>query len=116
MILARDPALWFLVGVLGVWRVTHLVTAEDGPWGAVARLRALAGHGVVGQLLDCFLCLSVWTAVPWALVLAQGAVERVMVWLALSGGAILLERATAPAAPFMEGPAVETEDGDDVLR
>ncbi|MEZ5290422.1 MAG: DUF1360 domain-containing protein [Vicinamibacterales bacterium] len=116
MTLERDSALWLLVGVLGVWRVTHLVTAEDGPWGGVARVRALAGRSVVGQLLDCFLCLSVWTAVPWALVLAQGVVERVLLWLALSGGAILLERATAPAAPFIEDPALRMEDGDDMLR
>ena len=49
---------WFVVGVLGVWRVSHLVTAEDGPWGMLATARGWAGHGVLGQLLDCFHCTS----------------------------------------------------------
>lgn len=44
---------WLLLGSLCVWRITHLLVAEDGPWGAVVRLRALAGSGFWGKLLDC---------------------------------------------------------------
>jgi Protein of unknown function (DUF1360) len=116
MTIADDHALWFLIGVLGVWRVTHLVTAEDGPWGLTARLRRLAGHGMFGQLLDCFACASVWVAVPWALAFATGVTERLMIWLALTGGAFLLERLTAPVAPFEEGLLSTPEDDDGMLR
>lgn len=84
----------FLVGVLAVWRVTHLLHVEDGPWGVFSGLRAAAGVGFWGGLLGCFYCLSLWTAVPVAGWLARGPGEGVVVWLALSGGAILLERAT----------------------
>lgn len=91
----------FLVGVLAVWRVTHLLHVEDGPWSAFARLRAAASVGFWGGLLGCFYCLSLWTSVPVAWWLARGPWDGVVVWLGLSGGAILLERATGA-----DGPAV----------
>jgi hypothetical protein len=87
-----------LLGSLAVWRLTHLLHAEDGPFDLVARLRAAAGAGVLGQLMDCFYCLSLWIAAPFALILADGAKDRALLWLALSGAAGLLERATARGA------------------
>src|SRR5207302_5380198 len=43
----------FMLGVLAVWRLTHLLTDEDGPFDWIARLRRRAGG-----LMDCFYCLS----------------------------------------------------------
>lgn len=86
---------WLALGVLTVWRVTHLFNAEDGPWQLMVRLRRLAGSGFWGELLDCFYCLSLWVAAPLALVLGSSAKERLLLWPALSAGAILLERLTA---------------------
>jgi hypothetical protein len=83
------------LGVLGVWRVAHLLNAEDGPWGVFVRLRRRAGSGFWGELLDCFYCLSLSTAVPFALVIGTGWRERLLLWPALSAGAIVLERVTA---------------------
>ena len=77
-----------------MWRVTHLLHAEDGPWDALARLRKLAGTGAFGKMLDCFYCVSVWVALPLALALSGSWKERLLLWPALSGAAILLERAT----------------------
>ena len=48
-----------VLGTLAVWRITHLLQAEDGPWDVVVRLRRRTGTGFWGQLLDCFYCLSV---------------------------------------------------------
>ena len=84
-----------VVGVLVVWRITHLLFAEDGPWDVVIRLRRQAGVGFWGKLLDCFYCLSLWIAAPLALLLASGWAERLLLWPALSAGAILLERLTS---------------------
>ena len=84
-----------LLGVLVVWRVTHLLVAEDGPWDVIIRLRRRAGASVWGRLLDCFLCLSLWSAAPLALLLGREWVERLLLWPALSAGAILLERVTS---------------------
>jgi len=107
---------WLALGVLAVWRVTHLLQAEDGPWDVVVRVRQGLGEGFWGRLLDCFYCLSLWIAAPAALLLGHGWIERTFLWLALSGGASLLERlcpdrsATASTALFRED-----KESDDVL-
>jgi hypothetical protein len=103
---------WLLLGTLAVWRVTHLFAAEDGPWLVVARLRRRAGAGFLGQLLDCFNCLSLWIAAPVAWLIGEGWKERTLLWLAASGGAIVLERATV--ARESDPPAAYHEDLEDV--
>ena len=87
-----------VAAILATWRVTHLIAAEDGPWNVIARLRGLAGSGMLGRLMDCFYCLSLWVALPIALALGDDWITRGIAWLALSGGAILLER-VVPARP-----------------
>ena len=84
----------FLVGALATWRVTHLLVEEDGPADVVVRLRRRAGDGWIGQAMDCFYCLSIWTAAPVAAAVARRPREAPLIWLALSGAACLLERAT----------------------
>ena len=83
---------WLLLGILATWRITHLLNAEDGPWQLVVRLRRIAGDGFWGELLDCFYCLSLWVSVPLAVLIGSNSKERGMLWLALSGGAAVLER------------------------
>jgi len=105
-----------VLGILGVWRITHLLSAEDGPGDILVRLRRGVGDGFWGRLLDCFYCLSLWTAVPFALLLAAEWRERLLSWLAFSAGAILLERATVartavPPAPYLE----DKEDHHELL-
>ena len=99
---------WFLLSVLCVWRVTHLLHAEDGPWDLLFRFRRAAGNGFAGKLLDCFYCLSLWVAAPLALLVAETRMERLLWWPALSAGAILLERFTSPRRG--DAPAVYFED------
>ena len=82
----------FVLAALAVWRVTHLFNAEDGPFDLLVGLRRLAGSGAIGKLLDCFYCLSLWVAVPFALLLEDTLKQRVLLWLALSGAAGLLQR------------------------
>ncbi|MGU7772729.1 hypothetical protein ACV229_21465 [Burkholderia sp. MR1-5-21] len=83
---------WLMLGVLAVWRVTHLLAAEDGPADAVFHLRRRLGDSVWGRALDCFYCLSIWIALPFAIGIGDTWGERVLLWPALSGGAILAER------------------------
>lgn len=93
-----------ILGVLAVWRITHLLNAEDGPWDVLVKLRTLAGNAVFGSLLDCFYCLSLWVAAPLAWLLGDSWELRLLLWPALSGGAILLEKLTSrePATPTAE--------------
>ena len=108
---------WMFIGMLAVWRITHLLYAEDGPWDLLVRLRKRAGQGFWAQLLDCFYCLSLWTAIPPAWLMGESWTERVILWPALSGGAILLERIASrggylPPAVYQE----DEEEPDGMLR
>jgi hypothetical protein len=107
---------WLVVGTLCVWRVTHLLNAEDGPWRLVVRLRQRAGNGFWGELLDCFYCLSLWVAAPLAIVLGSGVKERLLLWPALSAAAILLERLTAEAQGAAPAVYFENQENQNVLR
>ena len=80
----------FILSVLAVWRVGHLLSQEDGPFNWVFKLRRALGDGFLGSLLDCFYCLSLWLAMPFALLLSEHWLTRAVVWLALSGAASIL--------------------------
>lgn len=105
-----------IIGALCVWRITHLLNAEDGPWNLLVKIRKMMGQRFLGQVLDCFYCLSVWIALPFAWIIGEGWKERLLLWPALSGAAILLERfaakAEAPAPFFKEDP----DEDPNVLR
>jgi|ERR1017187_9912172 hypothetical protein len=90
-----DGGFWirFVLAALATWRVTYLLSSEDGPADLLVRFRARLGHGQVGRLLDCFSCLCLWVAAPAALFVYRKPVEWLFTWLALSGAACLLERA-----------------------
>lgn len=96
-----------VVLVLATYRVTLLVTRDDGPGCVLVRLRHLVGvrwdergqpqarDGSVAKLMVCFGCASIYAAllvtlmhllVPW------GWVPTLL--LAVSGGAILCDEAT----------------------
>lgn len=102
-----------VLGGLVIWRLTHLLNAEDGPAGILVRLRVLAGNGMLGELLDCFNCLSLVLAFPIAGWLASNWYDFALLWPALSGAACLLERATANAVAPPR--SVEVAEENDVL-
>ena len=113
------PFYWLVLAILGVWRVTHLLQAEDGPADIFARLRKALGSSVAGRAFGCFYCLSLWTALPIAYCLGQTWTERILLWPAASAGAILLERFTEPRpvqAAYFEDPLEMTEERHVQLR
>jgi hypothetical protein len=111
-------AFWarFVLAVLATWRVTHLLANEDGPADIIVRFRAVLGQSIVGKLMDCFNCLSLWIAALAALFVSRRPLEWVFCWLALSGGACLLER--MGREPDVIQPTSQPADGDinNVLR
>lgn len=117
----------FFLATLAVWRVAHLLHAEDGPFDMLVRLRCVLGQGFWGTLMDCFHCLSIWIAAPAAWFLGQSWPERLVMWLALSGSAIFWEllhallekwneRLTLTPLYTEDPPQAFEEDGDGVLR
>ena len=112
---------WLSLAILCVWRITHLLHAEHGPWEVLERLRQRAGTGFWGSLLDCFYCLSVWVAAPLALVVGETVMEKILLWPALSGAACLLQKAVhrdseAPPAAYWEDDQIDDEEIHHVLR
>ncbi len=67
-----------VLGSLCVWRITHLLQAEDGPWQMIARLRRAVGSGFWGELLGCFYRLSLWISAPFALVMGSDMGEKIL--------------------------------------
>ncbi len=108
----------FALAVLAVWRITHLLAKEDGPWDLIVRLRKAVGHGFFGKLMDCFQCLSLWVAVPFTFFLIQKVLQWLVGWLAISAAACLLERAVGEPEWIVPGTLHGQEGGtqDGLLR
>jgi hypothetical protein len=106
----------FVLAVLVTWRVTHLLASEDGPADVMVRLRALLGQSIFGKLMDCFNCLSLWIAAPAALFVSRRSLEWLLSWLAISGGACLLERIGQEPVVIQPMPQPPEGDSNDVLR
>ena len=106
----------FVLAVLATWRVTHLLASEDGPADVIIRFRTLLDQSIVGRLMDCFNCLSLWVAALAALFVSRRPLEWLFCWLALSGGACLLE--PLGREPVVIQPMSQPTEGDnnDVLR
>lgn len=98
---------WSVLATLGVWRVAHLCVAEDGPWRVIAKLRNLLAP--VSTLFDCFYCVSLWVAIPFAWVVGTNLLEKALLWPALSAAAILLEHITASGSEF--AATIEEDEG-----
>lgn len=95
-----------LMAILAVWRITYFIHAEDGPWNIALNFRAifiesrqnktwveLVPKNVIGEMINCFYCLSIWTSIPVMLYLAWLTDWRYapLYWFGLSGASILLE-------------------------
>jgi hypothetical protein len=93
-VVSMPPQSWYrlTLAVFAVWRVTHLLAQEDGPWDAIVAVRLRLGNGFLGSLMDCSYCLSLWIAVPPAYMLMSGWREWPLLWLGLSGAACVLEQ------------------------
>ena len=108
-----DSFHWFVLGACAVWRLTHALNAEDGPADLFVRLRRALGSSWWGSVLDCFYCLSLWVALPFAALIGSTLAETALLWLALSGATCLLERFSTPAgapAPALYWEEKENED------
>jgi hypothetical protein len=91
-IVGGERVFRFALAGLAVWRMTHLLALEDGPADVIAKLRVRAGSGPLGELMDCFDCVSIWVAAGFVPFVARRPGERAVSWLALSGVASALQR------------------------
>lgn len=95
----------FVISALACWRLCHLLRYESGPWDCLIELRECFGDSVVGKMLDCFGCLSVWLSLVWF------APLWLRILLALSALAMLLEVVYDVLWSRAEGPATGKSAG-----
>jgi hypothetical protein len=86
--------LRFALSALAVYRVAFLVAREDGPMQMFQRLRVWTKDSGAGRIVACVNCLTVWLSLPFAAFVGGSWVERLVAWWALSGAAVLMDRAT----------------------
>jgi hypothetical protein len=112
-----SPWFAFILALIATWRLSHLLASEDGPGDVVFHLRKYLATSFFGRLMDCFGCVSLWVAAPLAFFVTLRPVELSVVWLALSGGAMLLEGLRPEPAIVQQGPeSTEGDQSDGLLR
>ncbi|WP_264564756.1 DUF1360 domain-containing protein [Flavobacterium sp. N3904] len=89
----NDLEKYFIVVII-VWRLTHLISSEDGPFDFIIKIRKFAGNSFFGTLMDCFYCLSIWIGLLCACFVSRCWQEIVVLTLYYSGASILLEKLT----------------------
>jgi hypothetical protein len=109
-----QSGVWFrfVLSALAVWRLTHLLAAEDGPWDIIVSIRRRLGSSIWGTLMDCFNCLSIWISLPFAFYVLDGWLSRIVVWLALSGLASLANRMGTAEKPQIVFDALQPTEHD----
>ena len=81
-----------IIDSLVVWRLTHLLQAEDGPYDIIFNMKKrLKVGGFWFELTKCFLCLSVWIGMGVSLLRVGFHLYLIPYGLALSSAAILLQ-------------------------
>jgi hypothetical protein len=108
-----DLQFWsrFVIATFAAWRITHLLTREDGPGDVIFRARVALDSALVGRLLNCFYCVSVWVAAPLALLVCTDPIDRLLTWIALAGAACLFERLTDDTHAIRRAVAEELSRG-----
>jgi uncharacterized protein DUF1360 len=84
----------YLLLVIVTWRLTHLISSEDGPFELIIKFRKLLGNSFFGKLIDCFYCLSIWLGILAALYEGANYKEVIILTLYYSGASIIIEKLT----------------------
>ncbi len=82
----------FLLAVLATWRITHLLSKEDGPFDIFFRVKKQLGQGFFGSLLDCFYCLSIWISIPFGVWVGSTVMEKIICCIGISGAASIIQK------------------------
>lgn len=87
--------LKFLIASLAVYRLSILITEDEGPYSIFQNLRKKAGgyelaangepETNLGRGIICPLCVGVWLSIPFALYLTGINTEFFIYWFAIAG-------------------------------
>lgn len=82
----------FVLAALAVYRLSRMLTDEEGPFMIFTKLRGLAKPDTwVGRGLECIMCMSVWVALAVALYIDL-TWTLPLTWLALSSVTVLIRK------------------------
>lgn len=76
-------------------------------------LREKAGSGFWGSLISCFYCVSIWIAAPFGIWMGTTTIEKIVFWIAVSGGACILYKLTNENNKQVHIPYYEEEKARD---
>lgn len=93
----------FVIFSLAVWRLARMLWTDAGPFGIFTKLRGVfireTRHGtetrLIGDMLLCMWCITIWVSMPFAWYLSNNFVEFMAYTGALSGAAMLFHAAQA---------------------
>jgi hypothetical protein len=93
---------YFVLGSLATFRLSHLVTAERGPFAIFERIRDSlpAGRGSAKEWLSCIFCFSLAAsalvcAVLWTAAVFPSWQDVVLHWLGFSAVTLIIKQALA---------------------
>lgn len=89
--------LALILAALAVYRVSRMISDEEGPFSVFTKLRGLARPDTwLGRGLECLMCVSVWVALPATVLITLAGYTDVwlwpLTWLALSSVSVLIRR------------------------
>ncbi len=80
----------FALAALAVYRISRMITDEEGPFMVFSKLRGIAQPTTwIGRGLECIMCVSVWVALPVAYYLGG---DWPLTWLALSAVTVIIRK------------------------
>jgi hypothetical protein len=96
-----DELVRLIIASLACFRISELITVDDGPGNILLRMRAkLGGYGLgedgepetsLGRGIICPWCVGIWIAAGLAVLLFPVGPMIVIYWLAIAGGQALLQ-------------------------
>lgn len=85
-------AMTFVLAALTTYRLSRMLTNEEGPFSVFTWLRGRAQPQTwVARGVECIMCMSVWVALPVALYIDRSWTMP-LTWLALSAITVIIWR------------------------
>lgn len=96
----NESLLTYLLISFAVYRITHLISMENGPKNLIDRFRSnlRLRSTFFYDLISCFLCLSVWVSIPFSVAISDNIMEAIFNLFAISGISIFIFKISNGAA------------------
>lgn len=85
-----QPVFLFILCVLASWRLSYLITKEDGPFDVIAIIRNKLGNNVFGRMMDCFYCTNLWVSAVIGILISSSVIEFFLFAFSISGAACII--------------------------